>query len=145
MSHSKRKIAFTLWTFVVLAMLLCSTVHVSHAQATTLRVIWFAWNPCTQLSSLAEQFQGANVEVTCVPNPEWHGVITTMFEAASNEYDLVVIDSQWVGESQPHLIELTDVVESFDLEDFYTDQLRFYGEYPDHSRRYYAMPMQGDV
>jgi multiple sugar transport system substrate-binding protein len=78
----------------------------------------------------------------------WHSEIWNGFEAQAG-YDLVVLDSQWIGEAveQNRVLEVTDLVNSkaFSKDDYYANTLAAYGEYPPFSGRFYGVPFLADV
>ena len=110
-------------------------------------IIWFAWQPCEALGELSAQYEGANVTVNCVPFAEWYPTTFTDF-AAKGGADLVIMDSQWIGEAVTggHVLELTDfMAENIETEDFVQAALSAYGEYPPGSERYYGVAIEGDT
>jgi len=70
------------------------------ADIPTIKALWFDWPPCHNLQALGQQFPGTAIHfnVTCVDIADWY---TASFDDLRNnhEYDLLVLDSQYVGEA----------------------------------------------
>jgi len=112
-----------------------------------LSVLWFAWQPCEALGELSGRYEGANVTVNCVPIGDWYNTAFTDF-AAQGGADLVVADSQWIGEAVTggHLLEVTDfMADNIAVDDYVPAALSAYGEYPPNSKEYYGVPLEGDT
>ena len=112
-----------------------------------LSILWFAWQPCEALAELSGRYEGANVSVNCVPIGEWYNTTFTDF-AAQGGADLVVMDSQWIGEAVVggHVIDLTDfMADRIETEDYVEAALSAYGEYPPGSQKYYGVALEGDT
>lgn len=112
-----------------------------------LSIIWFAWPPCEALGELAARYPDADVSVNCIPIAQWHDQIFTDF-AARGGADLPICDSQWIGEAVKggHLVELTDwMKQNIEMDDYVPAALKYYGEYPPGSGRYYGVPAMADV
>lgn len=112
-----------------------------------LTVLWFAWQPCEALGELSNQYEGATVSVNCVPIGEWYNTTFTDF-AAQGGADLVVMDSQWIGEAVVggHVMDLTNfMAENINMDDYVPAALSAYGEYPPGSQKYYGVALEGDT
>ena len=112
-----------------------------------LTILWFAWQPCEALGELSAQYEGANVTVNCVPIGEWYNTTFTDF-AAQGGADLVVMDSQWIGEAVVggHVMDLTDfMAANIQVDDYVPAALSAYGEYPAGSQQYYGVAVEGDT
>jgi len=112
-----------------------------------LTILWFAWQPCEALGELSARYEGANVAVNCVPIGEWYNTTFTDF-AAQGGADLVVMDSQWIGEAVVggHVLDLTDFMNgNIAIDDYVPAALSAYGEYPPNSQRYYGIAIEGDT
>ncbi len=110
-------------------------------------MIWFAWPPCQALGELVKQYKDATVEVRCVPLGQWHDQIFTDF-AAKGGADIVILDSQFIGEAVKggHILELTDWMKgNIDVDDYVPAALSAYGEYPAGSGKYYGVAAEGDT
>ncbi len=112
-----------------------------------LSILWFAWQPCEALTELSSRYEGATVSVNCVPISEWYNTTFTDF-AAQGGADLVVMDSQWMGEAVVggHILNLTDfMAENIQVDDYVPAALSAYGEYPPGSQTYYGVALEGDT
>lgn len=120
------------------------------AEGVSLSIHWFAWQPCDLLNEISKDYTketGVKIEVLCTPYPQWHDRVFTDF-AARGGTDMIVIDSQWVGEAVVggHLVELTDWMKAnLDLSDFSPQALQAYGEYPFGSGKYYGVALEQDT
>eukprot|EP00753_Platysulcus_tardus_P014545 PLAT4394.1.p1 GENE.PLAT4394.1~~PLAT4394.1.p1 ORF type:complete len:844 (-),score=335.09 PLAT4394.1:94-2625(-) len=126
--------------------LLLLAVAAPLAAAQQLSITWFDWAPCQALRQLVRDFPGATVTVNCVDISVWQSTTFQDFENKAGA-DIVVLDSQWIGEAVDggHIIELNDVADELDLGDYYTSALQYYGEYPPLSGRYWGIAFMGDV
>jgi ribose transport system substrate-binding protein len=112
-----------------------------------LQIIWFTWQPCQALGELVKKYPDADVEVRCVPIARWHDDIFTDF-AAKGGADLVVLDSQYIGEAVVggHVAELTDWMKTnIKVDDYVPAALSAYGEYPLGSGHYYGVALEADA
>jgi multiple sugar transport system substrate-binding protein len=112
-----------------------------------LTILWFAWQPCEALGELSKMYEGATVTVNCVPIAEWYNTTFTDF-AAQGGADLVIMDSQWIGEAVTggHVMDLTDfMAENIEVDDYVPAALSAYGEYPPGSQKYYGVAIEGDT
>jgi len=91
------------------------------------------------------------VEGDYVPYPQYHERLAQEMAAGGSSWDLIVVDSQWVGEmvTGGHLVELTDWIKSkaknIKPEEYYEATFKAYGEYPPGSERYYAVTCEQDA
>ena len=151
--------AFTLICCVVTALFSagCSPATIQQPAATNLppvsavkpelSIIWYASPPCDNLAKLVTAYPDATVSVICVPLSSWHSEIFKAYESKSGS-DLVIGDSQWIGEEVKggHLLELTDFLkQNTDMNDFIPAALAAYGEYPPQSGRYWGAPLMANV
>jgi multiple sugar transport system substrate-binding protein len=112
-----------------------------------LSVIWFDWGPCQALTGLVKTYPDADVSVRCVPIGQWHDQIFADF-AAKGGADVVILDSQYIGEAVVgnHILDLTDWMKTnIDVADYIPAALAAYGEYPAGSGKYYGIPAEGDT
>ena len=116
-------------------------------ETTALSVLWFAWQPCEALGELSARYEEATVTVNCVPIGDWYNTAFTDF-AAQGGSDLVVADSQWIGEAVTggHLQDLTGfMADNINVDDYVPAALAAYGEYPPNSQKYYGVALEGDT
>mgnify|MGYP002153783590 CR=1 FL=1 len=67
----------------------------------TLSVTWFQWQPAGLLTKVAEDFTketGIVVKGDYVPYEQYHARLFTEMHSKGSSWDLIVVDSQWVGE-----------------------------------------------
>ncbi len=116
-----------------------------------LTIIWAEWDPANYLQQLVQDYTaetGVNVKVVQEPWGTFGDRVFTEFAGKGASYDLVIGDSQWLGQgaTQGHYVELTDV--------FMTElnggalapaTVTAYAEYPKGSGRYWAYPTEGDA
>jgi len=143
----KFKLPLLLTVLVALALVAVAPATTIKAQKPNLQIIWFAWQPCDLLTKLAKDYADANVETRCVPLNQWHDQIFTDF-AAKGGADLVILDSQFIGEAVVggHVIDLTDWEKAnMDMNDYSPYSLSAYGEYPPASGKYYGVPIEQDA
>lgn len=124
-----------------------ATEEVATGDTPDLTVLWFAWQPCEAFGELSARYEGANVTVKCVPIGEWYNTTFTDF-AAQGGADLVIMDSQWIGEAVVggHVQDLTDfIAANIEVADYVPAALSAYGEYPPNSQQYYGVAIEGDT
>ncbi|MBN1963489.1 MAG: extracellular solute-binding protein [Anaerolineae bacterium] len=135
------------FVLLLLVVMLLVPLAVTAQEEVTLTVRWFASAACDRLATLSAAYEAASVEVICTPYPEWQGRVFEDF-AAGTGADLVMLDSQWLGEAVAggYLLDLTDwMADALPLDDFAPAMLSAYGEYPPASGAYYGVPFQPDA
>jgi len=121
------------------------------ASSEELTILWGEWDPANYQQELANQYTaqtGVTVTVQTTPWPDFQTKAFTEFNAHGDSYDLVVGDSQWLGEgsTQGHYVELTDFIKAHDVGDIMTPaSMTYYAEYPKGSGRYWAVPLEADA
>jgi len=118
---------------------------------TELKILWAQWDPANYLQTLVQDYEAeTGIKVTVVQEP-WGSFGDRFFTAMageSDEWDMVVGDSQWLGQSVTagFYTDLTDFLTSTGLKDSVTPAtLTYYGEYPAGSGKYYGYPTEGDA
>lgn len=132
---------------LVVALILVMSVTTVSAQDTELDMIWFAWPPCDLLDTITDDYEGATVNVTCVPIDQWFDQIFLDF-ASQGGADLPILDSQFMGAAVAggHVLELTDWMnENLPMDDYVPAALTAYGEVPIGSGMLYAAPLMTDT
>jgi len=116
-----------------------------------LKIIWAEWDPSNYLQQLVNDYEKeTGIKVTVVQEP-WGSFadrVFTEFAGKGASYDLVVGDSQWLGQgaTQGHYVELTDIfMTELNGKNFTPATVKFYAEYPAGSGRYWAVPTEGDA
>jgi multiple sugar transport system substrate-binding protein len=116
-----------------------------------LKIIWAEWDPANYLAELVKDYEtAAGVKVTVVTEPwgSYYTRVSAEWAAKGTAFDMVFGDSQWLGQgaSQGHYVELTDFLKENNLLDKFTPAtLKYYGEFPANSARYWAVPGEGDA
>ncbi len=138
----------------LLCALLVLTLGVAEAQAqdvTDLTIWWAQWAPADFLQQMGNDYEAeTGIAVTVVQTPwgDFYTQVGTEWAAQGTSYDMIVGDSQWVGQgvTQGHYIELTDFMNENGITETVTPAtLQYYGEYPTGSGHYYAYPTEGDA
>jgi len=116
-----------------------------------LTILWAEWDPANYLQQLVNEYEsvaGVKVKVVQEPWPSFGTRTFAEFAAKGQSYDMVVGDSQWLGQgaTQGHYVELTDKFKT----DLNGDSLApatvtAYAEYPKGSGKYWAYPLEGDA
>ena len=140
----------------VLCLLVCTLLAVpSYAQKkdVTLTVVWHAGICAETLLNIAKDYTkqtGVKVVGALVPyGPQWHDKIASEFAAHGSGFDLAAWDSQSVAEfaGGGHCVLLNPLMEKskkLKKTDFTDVALARYGEFPDGSGKYYALPINQD-
>jgi len=116
----------------------------------TLTITWSAWAPMDTLIALTEDFTaqtGIKVKGDPIPWPQYHDKVFTEFASGKTSFDIVLPDSQWLGEAVvgDHLIDITDWFnQNVNPADYYETFVESFCEYPDGSGKYYGVPGLGD-
>lgn len=140
----------TAWFVILCLMIGLLMAGYAQAQEVTLTVTWAAWAPMDTLIALAEDFTtktGIKVVGAPIPWPQYHDKVFTEFASGKTSFDIVLPDSQWVGEAVVggHLLDITDWFnENVNKDDFYETFIKSFCEYPDGSGKYYGVPVLGD-
>ncbi len=114
-------------------------------------IAWAQWAPADFLQELAADFTAETkipVQVEQIPWPQFQDKITTtVWAGKSDNYDLIIGDSQWLGQgaTEGHYVELTDwAKDNVKMDEISPAALTAYGEYPQGSKKYYALPCEAD-
>ena len=133
-------------TLIVTSMLICSAVY-----GQQLTIFWAEWDPANQLQELADMYTdetGVDVVVETTPWPDFQTKTFTELAAKGTSFDIVVGDSQWLGAGVKgeHYVEMTDFFAEHGVDKSMTEgTVIAYAEYPKGSKRYYAIPTEGDA
>ncbi len=116
-----------------------------------LKILWAQWDPADYLQQLAKDYEAkTGIKVTVVQEP-WGSFgdrFYTAMAAKGTEWDMVVGDSQWIGQGATAgwYVDLTDFLKTTGLGDSVTEAtLKYYAEYPAGSKKYFAFPTEGDA
>lgn len=116
-----------------------------------LNIFWAQWDPADFLQEIGNMYEeetGIAVNVIQEPWGSFGDVFFAEMAAQGTSYDMVIGDSQWLGQSttQGHYVDLTEFMNSEGLTESVTDAtLTYYGEYPPGSGTYWAYPTEGDA
>jgi multiple sugar transport system substrate-binding protein len=116
-----------------------------------LTIIWAEWDPSNYLQELVNDYEGvAGVKVKVVQEPwgTFGDRFGTEMAGKGTSYDLVVGDSQWLGQGSTGgwYVDLTDKFNT-DLngKNLAPATVTAYAEYPKGSGKYWAYPTEGDA
>ncbi len=132
---------------LILAAVACQT----SALAEKITIAWAKWDPANSLAEISKDFTketGIEVELDLTPWPDFGAHVKKVQEAKSDALDLIVGDSQWLGNSAEsgHYLKLNDpTTERVALGGFVDLTTRYYSEWPKGSKNYWAVPLMGDA
>ena len=118
---------------------------------TELKILWAQWDPADylqEIGNLYEEQTGIKVTVVQEPWGSFYDRAFTEFAAKGDSWDLIVGDSQWLGQAatQGHYVDMTEFLTSNGIDKTVTPAtLTYYGEYPAASGTYWAYPTEGDA
>ena len=113
-------------------------------------IAWAKWDPADKLQKLTEDFTketSIKVEVNQIPWSDFETKINAAWTGKSTEFDMVVGDSQWLGNASTggHYVDLTEWtgdVANFPKADNEEAAIKNYGEY---DGKLYAIPCMADA
>ena len=116
-----------------------------------LTIIWAEWDPSNYLQQLVKDYKdvgGVDVKVVQEPWTSFGTRVFAEFAAKGQSYDMVVGDSQWLGQgaTQGHYVDLTSAFNT-DLNGkaLSPPTVTYYAEYPKGEGKYWAYPLEGDA
>ncbi|MBE7554967.1 MAG: sugar ABC transporter substrate-binding protein [Anaerolineales bacterium] len=118
---------------------------------TELNILWAQWDPADYLQTLVADYEaeyGIKVNVIQEPWGSFQDLFFTEMSAQGSSYDMVVGDSQWLGQasSEGHYEDMTEFLTSTGIDQTVTPAtLQYYGEFPAGSGTYWAYPTEGDA
>ncbi|MBK8047143.1 MAG: extracellular solute-binding protein [Anaerolineales bacterium] len=116
-----------------------------------LNVLWAQWDPADylqQIGNMYEEKTGIKVNIVQEPWGTFGDRFFTEMAAGGDAWDMVVGDSQWLGQatSAGHYLDMTQFLTETGLKDSVTPAtLTYYGEYPPGSATYWSYPTEGDA
>ena len=140
-----------LYTLCVAFLMVIVLISGCAKEEVTLTIAWAEWDPANFLVELSKDFTketGIQVVVDQIPWGQFETKVFTAFAAKASTYDIVVGDSQWLGRGAvgKHYMELTDWMKTNNIDTGISPlALKYLGEYPKGSRKYYAVPAEGDA
>src|ERR671936_537538 len=125
----------------------------------TLTFLWFEWPPAHALEELGKEYTktrpNVTVKVNTVPIANWHDAIFTQFAAKKTNFDMPILDSQYIGEAveNGNILDITDFAKKYvDRSAYDPYLLDEYGPYtqmkpgqPNLDSRTYGLPLMGDT
>ena len=121
------------------------------AAAQELTIFWAEWDPANYLQELVNEYTaetGVTVTVETTPWSDFQTKAFTEFNAQGDAYDMVVGDSQWLGAGSTggHYVDLTDFFAEHGVAEIMAPAtVEAYAEYPKGSKKYWAVPVEGDA
>lgn len=119
--------------------------------AEQLTILWAQWDPADYLQELVKDYEkksGVRVKVETVPWPDFQTKAFREFAARGDAYDMVVGDSQWLGAGSTggHYVDLTAFFKKHNVATTMAPAtVEGYAEYPKGSKKYWAIPLEGDA
>ena len=143
-----RRFGIVLFTVVLL---LAGTTLFAAPAVKELSILWAQWDPADYLQQLCKEYEAATgIKVNVIQEP-WSSFadrFSVAMAAKGSEWDMVVGDSQWLGTgaTSGQYLELTKFMNDNKLVSSVTAAtLKYYGEYPANSKKYWAFPTEGDA
>src|SRR5258706_15673841 len=139
------------WLRKLLAVVALAALSTSSQAQTKLTILWAEWDPANYLQELVKDYEkatGVKVVVETTPWPDFQTKAFREFTAHGDAYDMVVGDSQWLGAGSTagHYVELTDFFKKHDVDKSMAPAtVEGYAEYPKGSKKYWAVPLEGDA
>jgi multiple sugar transport system substrate-binding protein len=116
-----------------------------------LTIIWAEWDPSNYLQELVKEYKdvaGVDVKVVQEPWGTFPDRFGTEMAGKGTSYDLVVGDSQWLGQGATGGLYV-DLTDKFNTElngkNLSPATVTAYAEYPKGSGKYWAYPTEGDA
>jgi multiple sugar transport system substrate-binding protein len=116
-----------------------------------LSILWAQWDPADYLQQLCADYQkatGISVKIVQEPWGSFSDRFYTAMAAKGTEWDMVIGDSQWLGTgaTSGQYVDLTKFMNDNNLVKSVTPAtLKYYGEYPAGSQKFWAFPTEGDA
>jgi len=110
------------------------------------RIMWFEQYSADVVAEISKKFTeetGIPVIVDQVSLAKWQDITYQELQSGYPRFDLAVGDSQWIGYGAEHgyYEDLTDFVQEHKILGTFSESVaRGYGEYPEGSGRFYAVP-----
>ncbi len=115
------------------------------------KILWAQWDPANYLQQLGNEYEKeTGIKVTIVQEPwgTFGDRFFTAMAAKSTEWDMVVGDSQWLGQgaTSGYYVDMTDFMKENGMDKSVTPAtLQYYGEFPAGSGKYWGFPTEGDA
>jgi multiple sugar transport system substrate-binding protein len=128
-----------------------TSAFAARAVAEELTIFWAEWDPANYLQELVNDYTkqtGVKVTVETTPWSDFQTKTFREFAAKGGTYDMVVGDSQWLGagSTEGHYVDLTEFFKKNNLDKLMLPAtVAGYAEYPPGSKKYWAIPLEGDA
>ncbi|MGA2128353.1 MAG: ABC transporter substrate-binding protein, partial [Xanthobacteraceae bacterium] len=128
-----------------------TSAFAASAVAEELTIFWAEWDPANYLQELVNDYTkqtGVKVTVETTPWSDFQTKTFREFAAKGSTYDMVVGDSQWLGagSTEGHYVDLTEFFKKNNLDKLMLPAtVAGYAEYPPGSKKYWAIPLEGDA
>jgi len=113
----RKKLLFAVFVAVLLVLFMGSLSLVFAAGPTTLRLLYFQWDPGNAVAKVAAEYEAATkgkikVETELPAFTDWYSKWLADVQSQEYVWDLVVIDSQWLGMAVAGnaVVNLTDLI-----------------------------------
>jgi len=136
---------------LLLVMVTGVSVSAQDGAITELNIWWAEWDPANYLQQIGNDYEaatGIKVNVVQTPWGSYFDRVATEWAAQGSAFDMVVGDSQWLGQAvtEGHYVDMTSFLNDNGITETVTPAtLQYYGEYPADSGSYYAYPTEGDA
>src|SRR5688500_17029121 len=124
---------------------------VEGSAVTEINILWAQWDPADYLQQIANRYEeetGVKVNIIQEPWGTFGDRFFTEMAAGGDAWDMVVGDSQWLGQgaTQGHYLDITEFLVGEGIDKTVTPAtLTYYAEYPTGAGTYYAYPTEGDA
>ena len=136
------------FVIVLLTLALLLAAATGFAAPKELSILWAQWDPADYLQQLGKEYKDATIKVVQEPWGTFGNRFYTAMAANGTEWDMVIGDSQWLGTGavSGQYVELTKFMNDNNITNTVTPAtLKYYGEYPAGSQKYWAYPTEGDA
>src|SRR5450631_199446 len=124
----------------------------SAAEAKSLTMCWAAWDPANALVELDKDFTaktGIEMKHEFVPWTSYADHFINLLNSGSNECDLIIGDSQWIGGAAENkwYVKLNDFFEknTISMDSFLPATVVGYAEWPKDTPNYWGLPAMADA
>ena len=102
---------------ILMVTALSGVASVAAQDVKELNIWWAQWDPANYLQQIGNDYEkatGVKVTITQTPWGDFQNRVTTEWAAKGTSFDLIVGDSQWIGQgaTQGHYVDLTDFMTS---------------------------------
>ncbi len=134
--------------FAVVGLCVSALYATQFRQSEPLHILQLSWGPADAFYTVAKGFTeetGIPLEIDEISIQDMQTVMYRDLDSKHPKYDLLTIDTQWLGrnvERGKRLTDLTNFVDKYNLtERFFS--FSGYSEYPPAGEKYYAVPFAG--